>query len=222
MWVIAVLLLITFALLVLSKISKTRKMNGVFTLLALAAVLATMLAAWFLAPRNDNILGAITGFLFISLTITDVIARPILKRRVMPPCVRVKRIESRIGRIVPPFLVFSCIAFAIYVMVTGRSWRSFGTSLNMGCLTVWMTYCLVLILFERIEICGDGVLQIGGLQPWDGYESFSWDWNTPACVELRLVSRSWLSTSPRLLVPPQDREAVQQVLEAHLPDLSAL
>lgn len=164
-------------------------------------------------------------FVFLLLVIARMIARPILKRRIMPPCVRVKRIERDDGVIV----AFSFgVAAGVFIIVSQWSELSLGSLLDGGCFTIFWTYWLVSILFEKIEICGDGVIQtsgFSGLHPWEGYASFSWERKTTDGVELSLVSKSWLSKSTsttRLLVPPQHREAVQQVLDANLPDLSAI
>ncbi len=81
-------------------------------------------------------------------------------------------------------------------------------------------YLSILSLFERTEICGNGVWRGGRFLPWEEYVSFSWKWETTDSVELTLVPKSGIWGSTRLVVPPANRETVQQLLEANLPDVS--
>ena len=79
---------------------------------------------------------------------------------------------------------------------------------------------LFLGLFEKVEICGNGVWQFNGLQPWNEYKSFFWGKNITGRVELTLKSKQWFSLprSTTLMVPLEDRETVQQILESNLPE----
>jgi len=89
-----------------------------------------------------------------------------------------------------------------------------------GLMTASMIIYLILVLSERVEVCGNGVWQAQGLRPWEVYESFSWKGETKDGVELVLLPKSWIDSRDRLLVVPEDREAVHQLLEANLPDRS--
>jgi hypothetical protein len=215
MWGIAVLLLTAFALLLFGKIAKKRGTGLVLVCLGMAV----WGVAAFLSLRIDDAFIAIMGFLVISGPICDLIAVPILRRRVIPPCVRAKRYQSGIANIILVFSSFLFIAFAIFLLVTGRL-DSFGMIILLGLATVSIIISLIPLLFQRIEICGNGVWQYGRFWPWEEYESFSWQWKTEDRVELWLVPKSWTCPSTRLTVPREDREAVHQLLEANLPDLS--
>ena len=152
----------------------------------------------------------------------ELIAIPILRRRVMHPCVRAKILLSGIYRIIRSIWFFFVIAFFVFFLLTEslERLRSSGMILLLGPGTGASIIFLILILFEKIEICGNGLWQFNRLLPWEEYESFSWEWKTESHVELKLVSRTW-GWSTSLIVLPEDREAVQQLLEANLPDLSA-
>jgi hypothetical protein len=220
MWVIAVLLLIFFALLVFSKTAKTRKMNFVFLCLAMAVyIVVAFLLTWKDDYNWDYSFNAVMGFVFLSMAISDLIAVPISRRRGIPPCVRVKRHQSGIYNIAMALML---IAFVIF-LITTESFRSLPSILWSGPMTVTIIIWLILVVSEKIKICANGLCQSGRFQPWDEYESFCWKWETKDSLELRLVSKPglWICSTTRLIVPPEDREAVNQLLEANLPNLSA-
>jgi hypothetical protein len=214
MLVIGALLLISFALLLFSRIAKTRSMSSAFVLLGMAVWSVACFHGW----KNNSALNALVGFPLIFFLICDLIARPILRRRVIPPCVRVRRLRSDITNIIEYFGLFSAIAFVIYLLVTG-SLLSFGIRW-LGLAAISIIIFLVLDLVEKTEICGNGIWQNGRLQPWEEYKYFSWKRRTEESIELRFVSKSWISDSTRLTVPFEGRQAVLQLLGANLPDLS--
>jgi len=150
-----------------------------------------------LTHREDYVHNAVVGFLIMSIAISGLIAIPILRKRVVPPCIRVKGYRSGIYNIIGSFFA---VAFCILFLT--ESLRSLKMMLLLGPFMVSLIILLILILFEKIEICENGVWQWDGLQLWEEYESFSWKWKTQDDVELRLVSKSWLG-SARLIVPPE-------------------
>ena len=89
-----------------------------------------------------------------------------------------------------------------------------------GLITVSMIIFIILFVFGKIEICGNGVWLDERFYRWQEFESFYWKGQTKDGLELRLVSKSWLCRTTRLMARPEDREAVQQLLEANLPDLT--
>ena len=112
-------------------------------------------------------------------------------------------------------------AFVAPVLVTG----SFRFHRDSGFLGLWAVFWAVLIvpaLLGKTEICGNGVWQHGRLHRWDDFESFSWDRKTDESIELKLMPRSLIFTQApkRLIVLPQDREVVEHLLEANLPQVS--
>lgn len=85
MWLIAALLLSSFVLLLFARIAETRRMERIF----LYSGMAVWIAAMFLERKNDTAFDAIVGFGFLSVAVSDLSACPILRRRIVPPCVRV-------------------------------------------------------------------------------------------------------------------------------------
>ncbi len=53
-----------------------------------------MMVAVFLRLENDYVYFAVMGFMIVSGPISESIAIPILRRRVVPPCIRVKDITA--------------------------------------------------------------------------------------------------------------------------------
>jgi hypothetical protein len=214
MWGTAVLFLISFALILFSRIAKKRETGLVFGFLGIAV----WGVAAFLAPKNDEAFFAIMGILNASLAFSDLIAIPILRKRVMPPCVRAKK-ASQSGNIAAIIVSFLFLAFVIFVLVTGGL-SGLGWMIFLGLSTVSLIIYLLLLLFDKIEIWGNGLWQCGKFQPWEEYKSFSWKWKTKDSIELGLVLKSEIWPAIRLVVRSEDREAVHQLLEANLPDLS--
>ncbi|MEW6352139.1 MAG: hypothetical protein AB1646_24060 [Thermodesulfobacteriota bacterium] len=115
MWIIAVLPNILFALIflfVFAQIAKTRRMRSVFYFLGVAVFSAAALLTAIL--REFDASDAIGGFFFFSLAFSYLIAIPILRRPVTPPCVRVKRLEQPAIPIIAPILG---IASLIHLLV---------------------------------------------------------------------------------------------------------
>jgi hypothetical protein len=211
MWIVAVLLLMSFALFLFGRIAKSRRMFWVFAFLGLAVWNVALFLTW----KNDYVFNAILGSAVMFGAISDLIAIPILRRRVIAPCVRVTKLQGRIANIILPFFFIASIIFFVAL-----SFYSFGMMLLLGPMIASMIIVFILALFEKTDICGNGVW-CTKLQPWEEYESFSWNEKSDDGVELRLISKSWIAGQTRLMVSPEDREAVQQLLEANLPDQSS-
>ena len=131
-------------------------------------------------------------------------------------------LNVKLQDLTPHTFILSFLVIASVMFFLNESFTSLRMMLLLGPMIVSLIICLILTLLEKIEICGNGVWQWGTLHPWEEYESFSWKWKTKDSVELRLVSKLWICSSTRLMVPPEDREAVQQLLEANLPNLNAI
>jgi hypothetical protein len=207
MWIVAVLLVISFALFLSARITKTRRTLSVSSWLGGAASSAAVFLAW----ENDYAVTAI-GFLCASIVISELIAVPILRRRVIPPCIRVR--EAGQDGIIMIIAALLFIAFVVFLLVTGMT-------LGYGLITAYMIIIVVLRLFKKTEICGNGLWQNRSLQPWEEFRSFSWTGKTEDGAELRLDPSLTVLSETRLLVSPEEREAVQQILEANLPDQSS-
>jgi hypothetical protein len=210
MWIVAVLLFISFVLLIFRSNAKTRIMRDIL----FCAAMAIGFVAVFLTPKTDDYDSAIMGFLCASIVISELIAIPVQRKRVIPPCVRVR--EAGQDRIIMIIGALLCIAFVVYLLVSS------GRTLRYGIIPAYFIIIAVLRLFEKTEICSNGLWQYGQLQLWEGYDSFSWTRNRDDSVELALVSKSWIEFPLSwLTVAPEDREAVHQILEANLPDQSS-
>ncbi len=214
---IAILLCASFALILSGKMAKAQWSRGGLVVLG-ALVLAVVL----FERGNEPIPPALIAFPLLSVAISNLIATLMWRKRVKPPCVRVNtprqddRADVAMGVILLSFLA----PLGIYLTVTG-SFHSFGRMLFWGLMTFALVISIVLSLFDKIEICGNGLLNGERLHSWEEYESFTWESETKCGSQLLLVSKSWLFRTTRLLVSPGDREVVQRILEANLPDQSS-
>lgn len=214
MWMIVVFLLIFTALCVFAAIAKTWKMISVFFCLGMAVAVIAV----FLARNNPFSSEAILGIPFLSFALSNLITRPILRRRVVPPCVRVENLDQ--GGWERPIVLFVLLASFVFMVAVTESLHSAGIILFMGFVLGSLIISYIIHQVGKAEICGNGVWHSGRLHPWDEYESFSWEKKTEDSVELRLVSKSRYSCSMRLMAPPENRDAARQLLGANLPDLS--
>ncbi len=223
MWILVVFLFSFFALCLLAGTVKIEKARIVLLILGWAI----WGVAWFLAKGNDTVSRAIFPCGFFGLAISHLIPTLIMRRLVSPPCVRVKRPGQGRFEMISCVTTISLLAIAClsYLAVTG-SLRYFGGMPGYG---LW-TLCLAIMALNtlyycRIEICGNGFWQGGGgpprLNSWEEYESFCWRGEAKGGVELKLVSKPGFWPTTLLVVPHEDREAVQQILEANLPDKSS-
>jgi hypothetical protein len=211
MWIIAGLLLVTFIWFLLGRIVRTRRTFSVYFWLGMAA----WGIAAYLSPHDDYVHNAVVGLPLLFIAVSDVIAGPVWRRRVIPPCVRAKRPESMAGKV-----FVGIVGIGIIISMISDSLHSLSNMLLAGPLTAAMIIWVVLALFEKIEICANGILVASRLRPWDEFESFAWERKGNERVELRLRRKSSVWRWIRLVVPPEDREAAQQILEAHLVDTS--
>ena len=147
-----------------------------------------------------------------------------LNRRIPFRCVRVRRTSrSRFaGHIVSVLCWPAVVLLMVYLWKRGVSLEVF---YGIGMASILVTVGVNFWAPERIEICGNGLLLDDELRAWDQYECFFWRGETEDGVELRLPLNRYTTTRlismERLVVAPQDREAVQRLLEAHLRDRSA-
>lgn len=210
MWLIVALYVISLPLLLLARIAKTERMKSVsFCIGGVAAI-----AAFYLVWKNEAEVWPTFCFALIYLAASDLIERRNMRRRIIPPCVRVK-VLGRDTAVVIGVVIF----FAIFLVMVLKpeSWRfSFGWIMVLGLLT----YFPIQKFFDKVLICRNGVWHSGMLNSWDEYKSFSWFRKATDNAELRLEGTSWLSGATRLLVSPEDRESVHELLEAHLPELT--
>jgi hypothetical protein len=211
MWVFAGLLLIAFAFLFFGKISKNRWMSVVLGCLGCIV--------WFIAVslqgKDVYMFNVGLGFMILFNPVFDLIAMPILRRRLVAPCIPVKKYRATIYNIIILFLLFAAIIFAIIVTL-----RDFMFLPIFGPAVVSYIIWGVFIVLGKIEICRNGVWKDERLYSWEDYKYFSWALNPHDNFELRLVSK-WGSTM-RLVVPLEAREAVSQLLEANLPDATGI
>jgi hypothetical protein len=210
MWKIAVLLLVSLVLMVLGRIVKTRWVGVILGCLGVGA----WSAAGFLSLGSDHAYSAWCGSLILFMALSDTAGIPVWKRRALPPCVSAKRYGSAF------LIVISALCIAQIIAAVFFSLRSFDRMLVTAPVAVAITIYTVQVLFDRVEICANGVRRGWSLSPWDDFESFAWDQKKGDKVELRLKRKSEVWQWLRLSVPPEDREAAQKILEAHLPETS--
>jgi hypothetical protein len=195
-------------------------MQWIFSLLAISV---SVVVAFLLGGRDIAVLGTIMGIVSLSFAVSDLIAIPIWRSRVVPPYVRVKKVGQIYTNIIILCTAVLSIVFVIYYLVT-YGWLSFEMTVNLGLITVAGIIWLILFLFEKIEICANGVWQNGKLHLWDTYQYFYWKTNTTDYYELRLVLKPGFneSDSTRLEVRPEHMEAVHQLLEYNKVDQKPL
>ncbi len=215
---IPILLCASFALILSSKIAKAEWIRVVMFVLG-AAVWAVVC----FERGNDPAFAPLMGFPLLSMAISDLIATLMSRKRVRPPCVRVSTPgqDDRAVNVLGAIGLFSLVLLGIYLTVTG-GFHSFGRMLMWGLMTVALVIWFVLYsFFYWIEICGNGLRNRERLHSWEEYESFTWESETKYGFQLRLVPKSALGRTTRLVVSPEEREVVQQILEANLPDQSS-
>jgi hypothetical protein len=212
-WMTAVLLLVMFVLLVFGRIAKAQRTRTVFLFLALAAWGA---AWWSLSLDKRYAYSALIGPLILFSAIFDLIGIYVWRRRVLTPCVTAKRYSSAAAKVITSVCF---IGLAISVFFPYRD--SLDMLLAGAPLAVAMIIYAVLFLFDTIVLCANGILEGSNLWAWDEFEYFAWERKMGDKVELRLLKReSDVWQQLRLLVPPEDRDATQKILAAHLVDIT--
>ncbi len=212
MWVIVVWLLIVFAVLLFSRIAKTPRMRSDLIWLGLALWSAPM----FLTSGNKSAQDATFYFPLLSLALSDLLAVPIFRRRITPPCVRVTKLREGWAAFI--IGVFLGVAIVIYLLIA-EGLRSLA-GIVLGSIPVLVIVFSIISVCLPPEICGNGVWQDGKSQPWEEFAYFAWRPNEKYGVELSIETKSVDCNSALVTVPREDREAVQQLLKAHLPDRS--
>lgn len=228
---IAVLLGLSLALILAAKIAKMLDMSYKI-LLRLGIVLCVAAGAplffhTFLKSRHDpEALFWLAHGIFLTAAF-GLFAAFTSKGEVIPPCVPVKRPgQGRITRTAREVAFFLLMGFAWCLVLRGAV-------PSLGQMSAWdmvacglFTAAIIVrgfhILSQGVEICGNGLADWGGsrpmVHPWEHYESFSWIVETNYGVVLRLHARSADVRTTDLLVGSGDRDVVQKILEANLPD----
>ncbi len=187
------------------RIGATPTARAVFSRLAITLTFAVAFLVLF-GPLKAKL---ICMHLVAAITLSDFVARPILRQRVIPPCVRVSRLGERILGIV--MLVPMPFVFIDFYFEGHFSRWQGPAALSM---LISVTAFLILFSFQRSEICANGLWYNGMLYEWDACESSSW---TPQdgqlIVDLKFGKRR---NQMHLVVPPENREAARQLLEANL------
>lgn len=181
---IGVLLGVSFALILSSKIAKAQGTGSDFYLFLGMAVWGAVMV---LTMGDDAISEPVLACGLVFLAVSDLVVLILSRRQVAHPSVRVHRLD-RGRRIAGPIIFiggFLLILLPIYVIPAGY-FHSFGRMLQWGLWTVSLVIWFILALLERIEICGNGVWQHSTLQPWEEFGSFSWTGKTKDGFGLKL------------------------------------
>jgi hypothetical protein len=142
-----------------------------------------------------------------------------LNRRNLPPCVRVRRTRRR--RLA--WQTASVLCWPTVVLLLVYLWErsaSLETFSGVGVVSIMITEAINFWPSKNIEICRNGLLLDDKLRTWERYECFFWKGETEDGVEVWLQARAPDQGTTRLTVRPEDRETVQQLLEAKLRDRS--
>jgi hypothetical protein len=207
-----ILIIATFFCMLISRIATTQRTNRLFSYLAMGLLTAVLV----LTVRPGYVEPASALLVLPAAVLSDIVARLFLKRRTLPPRVRVKGLSRISGVFIIVLLLF--IPLLLFLSVVEASRFAAMTPNPILLLLVSTVAYLVLLLFQKTEICGNGIWFDGTLHPWDAYESFSW--TSGGVVELRPSSRSRLSpsSSMRLTASPENVEAAKRLVEANLPN----
>ena len=165
------------------------------------------------------------GLLFIGVIYTaQFVARIILKRRAGPLVLRLRQLTPTtiIGFIAVPVLVLTT------AFVLRPSLRSEATGMpifddnyfksRLGLLLFLVPAGLYYwsVARQRIEFHERGIVQDGVLWAWTDFETYSWNDSAAASdVELMLKPKatSWRSQPAKYAVPPQNRQAIEDLLK---------
>jgi hypothetical protein len=205
-----ILIIATFFSMLFSRIATTPRTNRLFSYLAMGLLTAVLV----LTVRPGYVEPASALLVLPAAVLSDIVARLFLKRTTLPPRVRVKGVSRSSGAFMIVLLLF--IPLLLFLSVVEASRFADMTPNPILLLLASAIAYLVFLLFQKTEICGNGIWLDGTLRPWDAYESYSW--TEAGLIELKPSSRSWLSPSRsmRLEAPPESLEAAKQLLETNL------
>jgi hypothetical protein len=208
-----ILIIATFFSMLISRIATTSRTNRLFSYLAMGLLTAVLV----LTVRPGYVEPASALLVLPAAVLSDIVARLFLKRRTLPPRVRVKSVSRGSEVFIIVLLLFIPLLLILSVMEASRFADMTPNPILL--LLVSSVAYLILLLFQKTQICGNGIWLDGTLRPWDAYESYSW--TSDGVVELKPSSRSWLSPSRsvRLQASPENHEAAKQLLEANLPNV---
>jgi hypothetical protein len=213
MWVFVLLLLMSFALFLAGRFAETERAKVAFMCSGVAlSFIAGML-------ENDYLFPIALAFPSLSWVISDLIGILVLRRGIISPCVPAKKPQSRDENIVKWAFIIAVVIFSLVVIY--NCLHLLKDIRFMGPFALLTLVCFVLALIPGTEICANGLWVDGKLQPWKEYESFVWTGQEDG-VELRLVPNPLPGCVTRLIVPPEHREVARRILEANLPDLTAV
>jgi hypothetical protein len=226
MWMIAVLFGLSLALLLTAKIAKLMDMRykmflHLGVLFCVAAGAPLVLHIILIARKDPKSLFEAASAILLG-TVFELIAS-FSKGEVIPPYVPVKKPGlGRIARTAKEVANYLLMGFAFYFAARGPL-PYLGQMSSWDMLACGFFAMVAIIkgfqsLFQRVEICGNGLWQYSTLKLWEAYESFSWTGITTDGLELRLQAKSADQETTPLMVRPEDREVVQKILEANLPD----
>jgi hypothetical protein len=227
--VIAVLLVLSLASFLTAKIAKAldvsyEKFLHLGVLFCFAAVAPSVLVTILEPSKNsDSLVSWALGML--CLVVFDLFAAFESKRKAIPPWVPVRRPDRGVSRTAKEVASFLLVGVVLY-FAARRSLPFLGhmSGEDMVACGFYVTAAIIWglrSLYQRVEICGNGLLNQAGspkFRPWEAYESFSWTEETKDDVELRLKAKPPCEGATPLMVSPEDRKVVQQILEANLPD----
>jgi hypothetical protein len=168
------------------------------------------IALWETSRRIAS-LAQFEGFFFATMIPALVVRHIVNRRRVMPPCIRVNSFYRG-------FLIVVVSLLVVFFWVLGFFGR-LGTISEMLKVAT-LTFMLVYVLWQRTEICGNGIWEWGAIHAWDEYEYFLWTGtDNGAIAELKVREGFREPFGPRLFRLTIQREgsaAAKQLLQANL------
>lgn len=156
--------------------------------------------------------------LTFSFVLSDLLfIRPLLRRRVIPPCVRAKTFTQGLWLVIIGLLVFFVLVLVAFPLPWGR--MSLPVLISQSLCLVSICGLLISKVRPHAEICANGLWYDGALLEWTRFERFAWREEGDKTVVEVLYSRElWSPVSPsaRMIVPPENCQAAKKLLEANL------
>jgi hypothetical protein len=223
MWQILsyVFLIVSLGCYVYSEVARTASARKGFRLLFILFWAAASIASY----PSDSITALVALYCF-GLFLSEFIIRPLLRRRVIPPCVRVKDfVRHNVTLTITKIIVVVGFILLIIMAFHDRRFLEFVGPIPAVLWLISVCGFFILALCERTEICANGLWRHGRFHEWGDYKFYRVEAKEgDMIVEFRLSDKSptLLDRSKRIVVPPENWEAAKRLLEANLLDLSPI
>jgi hypothetical protein len=164
-----------------------------------------------------ELLDPVIFLLIFSFVLSDFLfIRPLLRRRVIPPCVRVRSYIQGVRLVMEGAFVLIALGLMAYLPPERSTRLPMVISATLG----FVSYGVFLIgtVYQRPEICANGVWYDGSFHEWSSFKCFAWREQGDKTVVELVYPEELSRPSKRIIVPPENCEAARKLLEANLPE----